>query len=199
MKPPKRSSTTPSEVITLAEARLHLRLDTEGSPPSHPDDSLVSALIIAARENAEQHTGLAIAESTYSLALDAFPSDAINLFISPVQSITSVAYVDSDGTTQTLSSTKYMLDNYSLPAKLYPLEPWPATKAKPNAVIVTFVAGFTDGSPNNYPLPISIKQAMLLMIGTWYDNREAITENEPYERPMSATYLLTPHRINLGV
>lgn len=199
MKPPKRSSQTPSEVITLAEARLHLRLDTEGSPPSHPDDSLVQALIITARENAESHTGLAIVESTYTLALDAFPTDFINLMISPVQSITSVSYVDSNGATQTLSNTKYQLDNYSSPAKLYPLEPWPATKDKPNAVTITFVAGFTDGSPNNYPLPTSIKQAMLLMIGSWYDTRESIGDKEYFERPMTATWLLTPHRINLGV
>lgn len=199
MKPPKRSSQTPTEVITLSEARLHLRLDTEGSPPSHPDDSIVSALIIAARENAESHTGLAIAESSYTLALDAFPIDAIELFLSPVQSITSVTYVDSGGATQTLTNTKYQLDNYSSPAKLFPLEPWPATKVKPNAVLINFIAGFTDGSPNNYPLPISLKQAMLIMIGTWYENRESIAEKETYERPMTATYLLTPHRVNLGV
>lgn len=199
MKPPKRSSQTPTEVITLSEARLHLRLDTEGSPPSHPDDSIVSALIIAARENAESHTGLAIAESSYTLALDAFPIDAIELFLSPVQSITSVTYVDSGGATQTLTNTKYQLDNYSSPAKLFPLEPWPATKVKPNAVLINFIAGFTDGSPNNYPLPISLKQAMFIMIGTWYENRESIAEKETYERPMTATYLLTPHRVNLGV
>jgi len=67
------SNNVAAEPITLAQARLHLKLDTSGSPPSHPDDTLVTALIAASRESAEKYTGLAIANQTYTLTLDRFP------------------------------------------------------------------------------------------------------------------------------
>ena len=50
----KQISPPSVEPISLEKARLHLRLDTSGSPPSHPDDSLVTSLITAVRENAEE-------------------------------------------------------------------------------------------------------------------------------------------------
>ena len=56
-----------TEPVTLAEAQLHLRLDLFGSPPSHPDDTLVETLITAARENAEQYTGVTISQATYQV------------------------------------------------------------------------------------------------------------------------------------
>ena len=42
-----------TEPVTLAEARAHLRLDTFGSPPAHPEDDLISLYISAARQFCE--------------------------------------------------------------------------------------------------------------------------------------------------
>jgi len=114
IKPPRPSNNVATEPITLAMARLHLRLDTEGSPPSHPDDTLVEALIVAAREAAEGYTGLAIAYQSYTLALDEFPDAAIVLGKWPINSIASITYKDADNATQTLSSTNYFLGNNEL-------------------------------------------------------------------------------------
>jgi uncharacterized phiE125 gp8 family phage protein len=81
-----------------------------------------------------------------------------------------------------------------------PLELWPGTKNKANAVKITFVAGHTDNdSPNNYPLPLPIKQAMLLQIGQLYEYREAVSTEQSYEMPMGSTALLTPYRISMGL
>ena len=134
------SNNVAAEPITLAQARLHLKLDTSGSPPSHPDDTLVTALIIASRESAEKYTGLAIANQTYTLTLDRFPDAEINLQISKVNSITSSSYVDTNGATQTFSSTKYTLDNVTKPSviNLNYNEKWPDTRLQPNAVTITF-------------------------------------------------------------
>jgi hypothetical protein len=48
------------EPISLVEARQHLRLDTEGNPPAHPDDQLVASLITGARQTVELDTGLTL-------------------------------------------------------------------------------------------------------------------------------------------
>src|SRR6185369_13879861 len=63
------------EQITLAQARLHLRLDDDGdSPPSHPDDPWLTDFgIPAAREWCEAYLGRALAPTVFELSLGAFP------------------------------------------------------------------------------------------------------------------------------
>lgn len=197
----KPQNNVTAEPISLATAQLHLRLDLVGSPPSHPDDSLVESLITAVRQDAESYLGIAIANQTYALALDGFPQKEIQLGTWPVTQVTSIAYVDKNGATQTLSASAYTLDDFHKPAVLHPTGEWPDTKAVPNAVIVTFRAGFTDGqSPNPYPLPKSIKQAMLMLLGHLYERREAVNVgNIVTDYPLGYTHLLTPHRINMGM
>jgi uncharacterized phiE125 gp8 family phage protein len=193
----KQVSAPSSEPITLEKARLHLRLDTSGSPASHPDDSLVTALITAVRQNAEAYTGLTIAYSTYDVRADNFKDLEFNLETWPINAIVSVSYVDTNDETKTLTSSDYELDTFTRPARLKAKD-----KAFPEAkeVTVRFTAGFTDGqSPNPYPMPKTIESAMLLMLGNLYDNRESVSNNQSYERPMSATYLLNPHRIKMGL
>jgi len=188
-----------TEPISLATARLHLRLDTSGSPPAHPDDSLVTSLITAVRQNAEDYTGLKIANGTYEMRADSFKDFESNLQTWPVTSITSVSYVDLNDETKTLTSSDYVLDTYTRPARLKPSLTkivFPAAKE----VTIRFVAGFTDGqSPNPYPMPKPLESAMLLMLGHLYDNREAVSLDQSYERPLGATYLMNPYRIKLGV
>lgn len=183
-----------AEPVSLAEAQLHLRLDTSGSPPSHPDDTLVETLITAARENAEQYTGVTISQATYQVK-SAVTDEQISLQTYPVTEIASVTYEDNDGTVQTVSSDDYYVDNFYRPARLIFKRNSPSFDTT-----VTFTAGYTDGqSPNPYPTPASVKAAILLMLGNLYENRESVAGTQSYERPQSATYLLTPHRINMGL
>jgi uncharacterized phiE125 gp8 family phage protein len=188
-----------SEPISMTTARLHLRLDTSGSPPSHPDDSLVSSLITAVRQNAEEYTGLKIASGTFETRADTFEDLEISLQTWPVTSVVSVSYVDLDDQTQTLDSSKYTLDVYTRPARLKPTtaqSTFPAAKE----VTIRFTAGYTDGqSPNPYPMPKPVEAAMLLMLGHLYDNREAVSDIQSYERPLGVTYLLNPYRIKMGL
>jgi uncharacterized phiE125 gp8 family phage protein len=189
------------ELISLDEARLHLRLDALGSPPSHPDDALIESLITAVREDAENYMGTAVVQQTYSAAYDGFDDQALELGIWPVTGVVSVVYTDVNGIPQTLSYSKYILDNYEKPARLFPKETWPQTASTPNSVIVTFSAGHTDGdSPNPYPLPKAIRAAMLLMLGHLYENREAVAyANQVVTLPLGAIHLMTPYRIKMGM
>jgi len=151
--------------VTLAEAKLHCRVDIAD------DDTLITALITAATEMAEQKTGRAIMTQTLELTLDAFP-EAFELTRVPVQSITSVKYYDTTGTQQTLSDTLYALDaadDFGF-AHISPVYAgvWPDTRDQINAVAVRYVAGYADAAS----VPQSIKNWILLMVSTMYANRE---------------------------
>lgn len=192
--------------LTLAEAKAHLRVD--GSD----DDDLITALIAAATAHIDGRDGWlnrALVSQTWDLTLDAFPGanrfnpyGAIQVPLPPLISVTSITYVDTAGATQTLSSSLYTVDVKSTPGRIVPAygKTWPSTRDQVNAVTVRFVAGYADSgaSPADPAdnVPQAIKQAMLLMIGHWYANREAVNVgNVVNEMPISAAALLNPFRV----
>lgn len=151
--------------VALAEAKLHLRVDTSD------EDTLITALIAAATDMAEQKTGRAIMAQTWELTLDAFP-DALELTRVPVQSVTSVKYYDTTGAQQTLGNTLYALDNADEFGCAYVVPvysgSWPDTRDQINAVAVRYVAGYPDAAA----VPEGIKQWIKLMVSTMFENRE---------------------------
>jgi uncharacterized phiE125 gp8 family phage protein len=152
------------EPLSLIEAKNHLRVEAP------EDDALIAALIAAARDQLEGETSRQLVTATWRLSLDCFPA-VIRLPISPVQSVSSIQYLDANEVLQTLSASVYVVDTDRKPARIAPAygEVWPTTLPQINAVKVTFVAGY--GTPA--AVPESIKEALKLMIGHWYENREA--------------------------
>lgn len=156
-----------AEPVTLAQVKLHLRVDDS------VEDALLTGLIRAAREHVETVTQRALMTQTWDLKLDAFPCDgaAIEIPKPPTQSVTSITYVDTAGVTQTWSSALYTTDLPSdpqgQPGRIVPAyqQVYPQTRDVPNAVTVRFVAGYTAIGL----VPDSIKAAMKILIGTWFD------------------------------
>lgn len=151
--------------VTLAEAKLHCRIDTNA------DDALVTSLITAATDMAEQQTGRAIMAQTWELTLDSFP-EAFQLTKVPVQSIVSLKYYDASGVQQTLAGANYAVDTaddfgvaYVVPAYN---AAWPTTRDQANAVALRYVAGYADAAS----VPEPIKQWVKLAVSTMYENRE---------------------------
>ncbi len=155
-----------AEPVTLAEAKLHLRVD------DNADDVLIGALITAARQHAEHDTRRALVTQTWKLVLDAFPESVITLDRAPVSAVVSVVYTDLNGVSQTLAPGGYQLDAVTEPCRLVPAygNRWPATREQINAVAVTYTCGY--GAPE--AVPESIKRWMLLRIGALYENREEV-------------------------
>lgn len=152
--------------VSLAEAKLHLRVDVVD------DDTLITACILAATEAAEQAMGRAVMPQTWELTLDAFPA-AFQLTRIPVASVTSLKYYDEAGVQQTLGIYRYTLDNADDfgPAKVVPAygDSWPATRGQINAVAVRYLAGWPDAAS----VPDSIKAWIKLQVGAMYENRDA--------------------------
>lgn len=164
-----------SEPITLSEARAHLRIDATGSPATHPEDAYVTSLIKVVRQQIDGRDGWLgrqLMPATWELIIDKFPANEIRIPLPPIQSITSVKYDDPDGLEQTVDPANYDvdIDDPSNPGWITPNgnNQWPSTIDAINAVRVRYVAGYADASS----IPEPIKQAMLLMIGHLYENRE---------------------------
>lgn len=179
------------EPLTLAEAKDHLRVD------STDEDSLIEPLITAARIYAETFTRRAFITRTYDLFLDGFPAETeICLPRPPLQSVTYLKYTDLGGNLVTISSGDYIVDTASQPGRLslQYLKFWPTYQQIANSVRLRFVAGYGNAAAD---LPRSLQQAMLLIIGHWYENRETVAPGALAEVPMAAQSLLWSERISL--
>ena len=176
-----------AEPITLADAKLFLRVD------SNAEDALITALITAARQLCEQYTRRILMTTTIEEFFDYFPpyrvgqSDIIYLSRGPVQSISSVKYLDGLGVEQTVNSSKYRTDIISEPARIISTDGWADTEDTINAVIIRYVVGYSSATD----VPGPIKQAMLLIIADMYEKRQDTIK----QLPTASEYLMTPYRV----
>lgn len=175
---------TGAEPVTLNEARDHI----QGLEGITVDDAIITSLISVAREQAELFTWRCIKASTYELRLTNIPA-SVKLPNSPVLAITHVKYNNSAGTETTMPNTDYRLVNWDEPAKLI-FDEQPATSGDEGDVTITYTAGYTLPAD----VPLSIKQAVLMMVRTLYDNREDMNNRNITELPLTSKTLLTPFR-----
>ena len=181
-----------TEPVSTSEAKSHLRVDTTA------DDTLIGTLITAARQHVENHLRRALITQTWELVMDAFPAgDVIRLPRPPLVSVTSIKYTDVAGSESTFSSAAYVVDTDSTKGRvvLKSGESWPSdTLAAANGVRVRYVAGY--GAASAVPHPI--RQAVLLLIGTLYENRESVLVAQGVtvaQLPFGVEALLMPYRI----
>jgi uncharacterized phiE125 gp8 family phage protein len=183
------------EPLQLPEVNFHLRITTDATDASPQwEDPLVQALIYAARDAATEFIDAPIAPATYEARFDSFHCD-LNL-PAPLQRVLQVEYAVGDNLTFQMPPEQYRV--LGSPRRPYLAlsygASWPSDALRdPGAVRVQFVAGYGGSGLGAPPLPASIRQAMLLMIGHWYKNRES------EEMPPGARHLLQPFRMGMGL
>lgn len=143
----------PTPAVSITEFRSLLGITKFG--PSH---AIAESTLDAAIALVEGPYGIGRcvgADQTWDLFLDRFPCE-ITIPLGPVQSVTSITYLDGNGDSQTVASWRDDLN--SEPARLWPArgETWPEHLCEPGAVTVRFVAGFTT-------VPAGLKHAILLI------------------------------------
>lgn len=132
------------------------------------------ACLLAATDAAEQATQRALKQQTWEMVLDRFPRWELKLERPPLISVSSLTYYDEDGAVQSLTvspATFRTVENgHYRKASLMPLadETWPATQCRPDAVTVTYLAGYTDEEDLTFSL---IKSGIALMVGEMYKQR----------------------------
>lgn len=174
-----------SEPLSVADATAHVKADTSDTE----DQAYILGLTKAARAFVESYTGLKLVTQTVKLRRGDLCNSMI-LPVAPVQSISSVEYLDSAGATQTLSTNVWdaSLYGYSPTLRLAYGQSWPSLYSSPEAVVVTAVVGFTE-------LPEDIEHALKLLVSTWYDQRAGTSDKPITETPHAVTALLSNHRL----
>lgn len=182
------TATPAVEPILLAAAKLHCRVDTGA------DDNLITALIVAARQYCERITGRTFAARNMTASYNGFPWNGQDFIIpfSPVTAVSSVKYWSVDGVDTTMTiATDYRLDLSVVPARIrLPVTKsvWADTAYVDDAVRVSFTAGAAT-------TPAAATQAMLLLIGHWYEHRESVTVEPSNRVHMTTVALLDSLRI----
>lgn len=182
------------EPISLAEAKNHLNVTIAD------DDALIQSLIKASRATLERQYDIAFITQSLVLGRDYFPAvfgmgwgwspgwwlgntwmaqyDTQELrygFIGlrpPASAITTVTYLDPTGAATVWPASNYILDPDSRPSRfsLALGKVYPVTAPLLGAVKIEFVTGYPDAAS----VPEDLKEAVKLMVGEYYQNRENV-------------------------
>ena len=194
------ASGTGDRPVSVADAKEHLRI-----VDFTDDDTYIGALVDAAVAWCEDFCDRTFADKTYTVAFDDWPALRIELPRPPVRlnssaasATVTISYVESNGTTSTLTwsqsgTQQFRLDRDHVPSLAYPLylEDWPNVRLDDKAIQITYLAGY--GGAANVPKPAV--HAIKLLVGHWYASRESVLVGTiSKEMEFSVTALLSPLR-----
>jgi uncharacterized phiE125 gp8 family phage protein len=188
---PQWNVTTPpsAEPLAAADLRRHLNITATAEDPH------LEALLLAARQLAEQQLAMYLCRQTVTLTMDRFPwGRTVQLARAPVAAVTSIQYRDDADALQTVDTADYWVDLDSRPARVEVKVAWPIPLERPAAVRFTLSMGYAD--PEDIPQPI--RQALLMIAGHWYEQREAASEVQLRTVPIGADRLLSAYRQRWG-
>lgn len=192
--------------LSLVEVKSHLNI-------SHADwDAKLDQFLAAATQHMDGPDGIlgrAIMPQTWEYYLDNFmdcsydnqegylwgnisliSNRRLDIPLPPLLSLDSIKYVGQDDTLTEVDPDTYQLIRSATPNLCsyvvpFPTSPWPVTKWQADAVKITFTAGYAEGH-----VPETLKQALLLTISHWNENRESWTVDDLNELPDGVCNLL---------
>jgi len=177
-----------TEPVTVAEAKAHLRIDTDA------EDVLVASLTLTSRLHIEAGLGLALVRQGWRLLLDRWPKDGtVAVPLRPLMTVDAIRVRAADGTPQAVAADRYVVDAASEVARIVPMgATWPATGRAAHGIEIDFTAGF-GASAGDVPGPI--RQAVLLLTAHWYEHRDPIEiGSDETVIPRAVSELLAPWR-----
>jgi len=185
----ERVSDITSEPITFADVQANSRIDSSG------EQTLVENMIIAARMLSEKYLHRTLMTETKVLSLDGFPrAGLIKIPEPPLQAVSEIRYKPTRASNWCIwNSDNYHWDAISEPGRVMPNPglTWPLiTLRSLGCVRVEYVAGY--GLAADIPQPI--KQAMLMLVSHWFENREASTDFVPRPVQFSFESLMMSYR-----
>jgi uncharacterized phiE125 gp8 family phage protein len=181
-----------NEPVDLTMLKNHMHVDTT------TDDDLINVYLETVRQKVEGFLGRSLINKTYRQSFDHFPhyhgrdrmaasSDyghylrghahplEIKLGRSPLVAVSNIEYLDLNGVLQTLMpDADFIVDYDGEPGRIFPNVTagtylWPATQRVPNAVRVTFTAGYGD-DPDD--VPALFRTAIMIYVKGLYDFRD---------------------------
>ena len=179
--------------ITLAEAKTHLRIVSTHTD----DDTYITELIKIAQSLVEAECSIYLTSQSLKAVADQWPeNDVIDLGISSSSTTPTVKYYNESNVLTTLvKDTDYYISNglgVSQSLRIYPVNTWPSTFDKPDAIEIVFTSGIRstiiDDNPGVFLLG---KQAMYLIIGRYFEMRQdVVTGTMVSEMPLAAKHIM---------
>ena len=175
-------------VVGLTDAKAFLRVTISA------DNTVIKRMLAAVDDWLAGETGWlgrSLNPVTWELRLPCFWYE-MTLPRPPLIEVLSVAYTDSEGAEQVVTSDVYetIVAATGLP-KLRPRrgQSWPSG----DNVVIVYRAGYASGSPAAADVPPALKQAILTTVARLYDEREAGTSRALGDA--SVINLFAPYRI----
>jgi uncharacterized phiE125 gp8 family phage protein len=172
-----RTSDAATEPITLTELKEHLRVD-------HTDeDTLITSLITAARNIAEDYCERSFITQTWKMYMNDWPivgssrrpylneyNAGIRLPRGKVISVTTVKLSTTTSLDTTVASSEYYTSLETDVAEIRAVDGWDATETGiPNSIEIAYVCGYGDA----ISVPQSIKSAILMIASDLYEYRKS--------------------------
>ncbi len=183
------------EPLSLDEMKAYLLLPELATPDIQQEDT-ITALIIAAREQAEIAQGRDLVRKQWDLSLDYWTSYRIELR-APLVTVDLVKYRDSAGAyTTCVADTDYLVDAAKQPGVIAPpyntswpsYTPWPSS-----SLLIRFTSGFASNAAWWGDSGARVKLGMKLLISGWFNGRIpwAIGAGAASEYPFAVTSCLS--------
>ena len=176
--------------VSLAEAKAWLREDMS------ENDALITGLIAAAADLVERQTGEVVSGRRVVTASYRVFGLQIVLPRWPLVAVQSVQYDAINGTEATISSGAWRVREAAGRPSIIPAagEEWPALEPTRGTVRVAAMVGYETRAD----VPEALRQAVLMLVANWYNNREAVvvgTISSPL--PLGVSALLRPFKRTL--
>ncbi len=179
-------ATTP---VTAAEVKEQLRIE-------HTDDDALIARLInvaVAYTDVQGALGHAMITQKWGQWVDSTPPQTVKLLLGPLISVTAVKYYDTDGVLQTDTLSNYEIFGTEFSSTIGPKEgfAWPVTQDRPDAIRIEYTIGYGSVTTD---IPETLRHALMMLIGHWYDNRETTMMDELSNVPYGFDALMDMHR-----
>ena len=203
------------QLISIEEARHHLRLETYGTDDDTAEDNYLTDLISAAGDTIEVHTRRPIRDQQRELVIRRESIDegwnfdgwwwngdgAIVLNATPIRSIDSITYKEN-GETRTIADTARVVtgtgEGIERNVMIYPPnnESWPWhywNWENDSDIIISVACGYTQDN-----LPPAMKHACRLLVNDWYSHRgQTLVGTISAQVTRSLDYLLSQYERNV--
>lgn len=175
------------EPFTVEEAKAQIR------SVQNQEDGVIEGYIKAVRAMAEAYLFRGLLTQAWTYAISDFVPVMDLPMATPLQSVTSVKYYDTNGTQQTLATSVYTVDTRSRPGRiaLAANQTWPAIHAlrKVNRIEIEYIVGWTAREL----IPGDIRQGMLILLGYFDADRDGLEQNA--KQALEVAHMLWTDRV----
>jgi uncharacterized phiE125 gp8 family phage protein len=177
--------------VAIEDVRAYLRIDTDD------ENALLDSLIETAVAYVENYTNRALITQTVDELWKWWPhKDHFHIPKTPLQTLEEAEYLAQGETTYVSFTDIVTVDTYNDRIYLNFGEVWPCyTLDAGGGIHLEWTCGYGD-RPQDVPDPI--RQAIKLLVGHWYENREPVFVQSgagAEQLPFAVRALLAPYRV----